>query len=53
MKQSFITSCQWGSIWKANLENCKETIEGLIHNRYNDTNITKNTDRLIDALNNK
>ena len=38
---------------KANLENCKETIEGLIHNRYNDTNVTKNTDRLIDALNNK
>ena len=25
---------------KANLENCKETIEGLIHNRYNDTNVT-------------
>ena len=38
---------------KANLENCKETIEGLIHNRYNDTNVTKNIDRLIDALNNK
>ena len=38
---------------KANLENCKETIEGLIHNRYNDTNVTKNTERLIDALNNK
>jgi len=38
---------------KANLENCKETIEGLIHNRYNDTNVTKNTDRIIDALNNK
>lgn len=38
---------------KANLENCKETIEDLIHNRYNDTNVTKNTDRLIDALNNK
>ena len=38
---------------KANLENCKETIEDLIHNRYNDTNVTKNTDRIIDALNNK
>ena len=38
---------------KANLENCKETIEGLIHNRYNDTNVTKNTDRIIDALKNK
>ena len=38
---------------KANLVNCKETIEGLIRNRYNDTNVTKNIDRLIDALNNK
>ena len=38
---------------KVNLGNCKEIIEGLIHNRYNDTNVTKNTDRLIDALNNK
>lgn len=38
---------------KANLGNCKEIIEGLSHNRYNDTNVTKNTDRLIDALNNK
>lgn len=49
---------------KANLENCKETIEALILNRYDDTNTRKHTDRMmqnadqnadrmIDALKNK
>ena len=32
---------------KANLENCKETIEALILNRYDDTNTRKHTDRMI------
>ena len=49
---------------KDNLENCKETIEALILNRYDDTNTRKHTDRMmqnadqnadrmIDALKNK
>lgn len=35
---------------KANLLNCKNTIETLIQNRYNNTNVTANTDRIIDAM---
>ncbi|MGQ7358210.1 hypothetical protein ACTGWZ_03645 [Streptococcus suis] len=38
---------------KENLLSCKETIEGLIQRRYNNTNNTANTDRIIDALNKK
>ena len=38
---------------KSNLLSCKETIEALINQRYCDTNVTKNTDRVIDALNKK
>lgn len=36
---------------KENLLSCKETIEALIQHRYNNTNNTANTDRLIEALN--
>ncbi|HEM3177306.1 TPA: hypothetical protein ACGO3I_002149 [Streptococcus suis] len=36
---------------KENLLSCKETIEGLIQRRYNNTNNTANTDRIIEALN--
>lgn len=35
---------------KANLLNCKNTIETLVQNRYNNTNVAANTDRLIDAM---
>ena len=38
---------------KSNLLTCKETIESLIQHRYNNTNVTANTDRVIEALNNK
>lgn len=38
---------------KANLLSCKDTIEKLILRRYDDTNVTANTDRVIDALNKK
>lgn len=35
---------------KSKLLSCKETIEQLIQGRYNDTNVTANTDRLIEHL---
>ena len=38
---------------KSNLLACKETIETLITQRYSDTNVTKNTDRIVDALRKK
>ena len=37
---------------KSKLLSCKETIESLIQHRYNNTNVTANTDRVIEALNN-
>ena len=37
---------------KSKLLSCKETIESLIQPRYNNTNVTANTDRVIEALNN-
>ena len=37
---------------KSKLLSCKETIESLIQRRYNNTNVTANTDRVIEALNN-
>lgn len=36
---------------KSNLINCKKIMESLIQNRYNDTNVTSNTDRLIEHFN--
>ena len=38
---------------KSNLLACKETIEGLIQRRYDNKNVTSNTDRVVEALNNK
>ena len=38
---------------KENLMTCKETIKSLIQRRYDNTNVTANTDRVIDALNQK
>ena len=38
---------------KENLLSCKDTIEGLIQRRYNNTNVTENTDRIIEALSKK
>ncbi|HFI0048319.1 TPA: hypothetical protein ACGOSV_000665 [Streptococcus suis] len=38
---------------KENLLSCKGTIESLVQRRYNNTNNTANTDRLIEALNKK
>lgn len=36
---------------KSNILECKSTIEGIIQRRYDDTNVTSNTDRIIDAMN--
>ncbi|MCI5723342.1 MAG: hypothetical protein MR283_04975 [Erysipelotrichaceae bacterium] len=38
---------------KENLLSCKATIEALIQRRYNNTNNSANTDRIIEALNKK
>lgn len=37
---------------KGKLLNCVQTIQSLISKRYDDTNVTANTDRMINSLNN-
>ncbi|OUZ18374.1 hypothetical protein [Enterococcus cecorum] len=38
---------------KSNILECKSTIEGLIQRRYDNTNVSANTDRIVEVLSNK